>query len=502
MTIKDTSNTPTSPTDAERQMGEEGGIDPESLQELNRELHEIREAATIVMSGVESEPWERVSLDELINLFYINYKASKGENSENETEIKIWGGVTDPKEHNPTKFRYLVHAFNPYARFTQKSADSSFRELLSGAYKIDTSEGDQSINLFNQPERLGERVSLSMSLIDQEHITTWGEGGIIVEAHIENIVITSPTDSGSHSSSKDFLKRQAQNQLQLSGEALLQLTSGVTYNEVLAFAKSESGETLRLKGFFIKVDKRGQPTDEVIAEKMKQHAERLNLPLVEIQVQGLYEQEMFIIGENGVWAHYNGNRYNLSKDNPQFAFSAFDDKCHIFFPSPQEIENVIIHFIERGNLDQAQAQQIKEGYKVADSQRKSPKVEYDPETKEISRVTVKGGYGKSEIEYWLNSSGYCWRVDMEKYRKILGQIGLGSQSISTEDYDGNLRYQTSLSGSEVLYILESRIDTMEPEEYEKLLGFFRGLKDKIDQVYDREQTLRPGNRYYYLEIQS
>ncbi|MCS7091739.1 MAG: hypothetical protein NZM26_00080 [Patescibacteria group bacterium] len=49
-----------------------------------------------------------------------------------------------------------------------------------------------------------------MSLIDQAHTKTWGQGGIIVEAPEGNIVITSPTDMGSHSSSKEFLRRQAQ----------------------------------------------------------------------------------------------------------------------------------------------------------------------------------------------------------------------------------------------------------------------------------------------------
>lgn len=411
---------------------------------------------------------------------------------EKEPELKIWGEVSDPKEHDPKKFRYLVHAFNPFATASQPLAAISAE--LSGAYKVDKSEGDQSINLFDQPERLSERVSLSMSLIDQEHTGTWGQGGIIVEAPEGNIVITSPTDTGSHSSSKDFIRRQAQDQLHLSGEQLLQSTSDGIYNEVVAFAKSESGETVRLKGLFIKVDKRGQPTDPVIAEKMKQHARRLNLPLVEIQVQGPYGQEMFEIAENSVWAHYGGNRYNLGSDNPEFAFSAYDDKVDTFFPSPQEIEEVVAHFIERGNLDEAQAQQIRERYKIADSQRKAPEVEHDTKSQEISRVTIKDGYGKSAFEYWLSPSGYCWRVNMEGYKKAFREMSLNPQRTRTDAYE-YLRYQTPISGSEVLSILESRRETMEPEEYEKLIGFFSGVKDKIDQVYNQQQTFRRGNRF-------
>lgn len=270
---------------------------------------------------------------------------------------------------------------------------------------------------------------------------------------------------------------------------MLESTSRGIYNEVVAFAKSESGETLRIKGFFIKVDKRGQPIDPFIAEKMRQHAMRLNLPLVEIQVQGPYEQEMFEIVENSIWANYRGNRYNLGSDNTESAFNAYDDKVETFFPSPQEIEDVITHFVERGNLNQAQAQQIRERYKIADSQRKAPKVEYDPKTGEVRRVTIKDGYGKSAIEYWLSPSGYCWIVNMEEYKKAFREMLLNPRRIRTDAYE-YLRHQTPLSGSEVISILESRKETMEPEEYEKLLGFFSSIKDKIDQVYYQQQSYR------------
>jgi hypothetical protein len=398
---------------------------------------------------------------------------------EKDPPIKIWGGVTDPTKHDAKNFRYLVHAFNPFATVSQRLIATSAE--LSGAYKVDKREGDQSINLFEQPERLGERVSLSMSLIDQDHTGTWGEGGIIVEAPEENIVITSPTDTGSHNSSKDFLRKQVQGQPRLSGEELLQSTTPGIYNEVVAFAKSESGKTLRLKGFFIKVDKNGQPLDPFVAQKMRQHAARLNLPLVEIQVLGPYEKEMFEIAENNIWAHYRGNRYNLGSENSEFDFYAYDNKVDTFFPSPQEIEEVVAHFKERGDINEAQAQQILERYRIADARRKSPKIEYDPKTSEITQVTIKDGYGKDEIEYWLSPSGYCRRVNMEKYKKALKEMLLNPQR-RRDDYE-LLRYQTPLSGSQILSILESRKEMMELEEYEKIIGFFSGIKDKIDQVY-------------------
>lgn len=417
----------------------------------------------------------------MLNSFEKKPKKPQTPSPEEEPKTEIWGGVTDPKKHNPKKFRYLVHAFNPYIRIPLTIA--TITAEISGIYKVDKSEGDQSINLFEEPERLHERVSLSMSLIDQDHTATWGEGGIIVEAPEENIIITSPTDTGSHTSSKDFLIMQAQSHSRLSGDQLLQYTSDKIYNEVVAFGTSENGKKLRLVGFFIKVDKKGQPTDPLIAEKMKYHAKRLNLPLIEIQTKGLFEQEKFEIVNNSIWVNYNGNRYNLGNDNPKFAFIAYDDKGNPFFPSPQEIEDVITHFVERGDLDQTQAQQIRERYKDADSQRKSPKVEYDPKTGEINQVIIKDGYGESEIEYYLNSSGYCYKVNTKEHRKAFREISLNPQRIRREIY-------IQLSSSEVLSILESRKETMEPEEYKKLFEFFNGIKDKIDQQYQQSLVRR------------
>lgn len=227
----------------------------------------------------------------------------------------------------------MVHAFNPLATCSQPIIALSAQ--LSGIYQVDKREGDQSINLFDQPERLGERVSLSMSLIDEKHTGTWGPGGIIVEAPSECIVMTSPTDIGSHNSSREFLMKQARLLPLLSGDQLLQRTLPGFYNEVVAFGRSENGKTLRLKGFFIKVNKRGKPIDPVIAERMRQHVKRLNLPLVKIQVQGLYDQEMFSIEEYGVWAHYKGFRYNLGSKKPELAFQAYDgDNNNFFFSFP------------------------------------------------------------------------------------------------------------------------------------------------------------------------
>lgn len=88
-----------------------------------------------------------------------------------EDEPVYWGQATDPVKHNPDGFRYLVHAFNPYARYNTFVINN----LVGQEEEVVTDEaGDQSIDVFKEPERIDERVSLSMSLIDQDHTATWG----------------------------------------------------------------------------------------------------------------------------------------------------------------------------------------------------------------------------------------------------------------------------------------------------------------------------------------
>ena len=36
-----------------------------------------------------------------------------------EVEPAYWGQTTDPSQHNPDNFRYLVHAFNPFLFLTR-----------------------------------------------------------------------------------------------------------------------------------------------------------------------------------------------------------------------------------------------------------------------------------------------------------------------------------------------------------------------------------------------
>lgn len=88
-----------------------------------------------------------------------------------EDEPVYWGQATDPVKHNPDDFRYLVHAFNPGARGNALILNNL---VTQDEGTVTDEAGDQSIDVFKEPERIDERVSLSMSLIDQNHTATWG----------------------------------------------------------------------------------------------------------------------------------------------------------------------------------------------------------------------------------------------------------------------------------------------------------------------------------------
>lgn len=88
-----------------------------------------------------------------------------------EDEPVCWGQATDPVKHNPDNFRYLVHAFNPGARGNALILNNL---VTQDEGTVTDEAGDQSIDVFKEPERIDERVSLSMSLIDQDHTATWG----------------------------------------------------------------------------------------------------------------------------------------------------------------------------------------------------------------------------------------------------------------------------------------------------------------------------------------
>ncbi|PID83713.1 hypothetical protein CSB09_04735 [Candidatus Gracilibacteria bacterium] len=190
---------------------------------------------------------------------------------------KYWGGITNPKEHNPESFRYLVHAFNAFQFQTQIAM---MQMQNTGNPHINTKDqiGDQSINLQINPEKVAERVSVSMSLIDNNHLETFGNTGIIVGCPEDNIIAVDNRDMGTlNFDRKGLLERRNQNIKFTSGDDLLNSSTGM--NEVVALGR-EGNKKLSLLGFFSKYDIEDGYIDEISTQELKKQAQRLGLPLV------------------------------------------------------------------------------------------------------------------------------------------------------------------------------------------------------------------------------
>src|SRR3989344_6607152 len=152
-------------------------------------------------------------------------------------DFKPWGGVADPRTHDPATFRYLIHAINPMATSSMGLVGAMVAK--DEPRSMTKEDGDQTINLYSQPERLDQRVALSCSLVDQGHHGTWGRAGLIIEAPQENVLITDSSDVGAIVMSKKSLLEQARKRHLLTADQLLQQTYSSSYNEVVVLANNE-----------------------------------------------------------------------------------------------------------------------------------------------------------------------------------------------------------------------------------------------------------------------
>ena len=324
----------------------------------------------------------------------------ENENIINKSEYQSlpWGGVTDVAKHNPENFRYLVHAINPQAK------KGAFLTLGMQGVNIDKETGDQSINIFDQPERLDERVTLSMSLIDQDHTSTWGNAGIIVKSPEKNIMITSTQDTGTINNDAVILKDRLSKEAIVTGDILLKNTSPEDYNEVVAMANN-NGSKIQLAGFFYKILKSGEPCDKYMAEKVKSHASRLGLPVVTINARGNYLSNNVTNNDSELSLHSDGNRYLLLyKGKPEFTVYCENGDSH--FMSPEEARNAIECIVKSGESSN-EGIDLMHTYESVDRLRQTPKVVFKKDGT-IDEVVFSTGYGLGEERSSISSDGHGW----------------------------------------------------------------------------------------------
>ncbi len=388
-----------------------------------------------------------------------------------EDEPVYWGQTTDPVKHNPDDFRYLVHAFNPFARGNALILNNL---VTQDEGTVTDGAGDQSIDVFKEPERIDERVSLSMSLIDQNHTATWGDVGIIVAAPESSVVLTSPTDAGAINSNEGRLVAQSQSRGLLSPDQLLERGSPRTYNEVVALGRSG----LRAVGFFYKVDSRKKPVDSGLAANMLGLGNRTGLPVVEIPEENIYTENKVVRytymdssrGEE-LRIFLGGMCYCAPKSKGDLGFRVVEgDTLKWYFPSPEKFEAAVGFALRTGEIGEAEANQILEDYRTADIERQTPTAYFDEDGK-IDRVECLQGYGEHEAKLNISRRGIANKIQ-EGTARLMGE---GVESLN--------QYVTDR-------MIEAAVKNLSPEKAESIRSWYEKVRPSIADTWSQQDRAR------------
>lgn len=400
-------------------------------------------------------------------------------------EPVYWGQTTDPCRHNPDNFRYLVHAFNPHARL----GALVIQLVTQDEEAVTDGQGDQSINVFKEPERVDERVSLSMSLIDQDHTATWGGAGIIVAAPESSVVLTSPTDAGVPNSHRDHLIAKGQSMGILSPDEILERSSPGMYNEIVALGQSG----LKAVGFFYKVNSRKNPIDAGLAESIHRLGCEMNLPVVEIpsEKQNPYAEDKVVRsmsaeygGEEELKVFFDGRCYYVSVSNEKLNFHAVDGDTLIkSFPSPKVFTDVMEFALSTGSVTESEAEQILKDYHTVDVARRTPTVYFD-ENGEFDGIEYFQGYDDYESRLFLNRSGIARRVQGGKIRSALGINGFRAGANSGGRRDEQLSQYTTDR------MVENAVESLSPEKAESIRSWYERVRPIIVDAWSQQDRAR------------
>jgi hypothetical protein len=431
-----------------------------------------------------------------LNLSISPLGEASAENESASQEESGWGGTTDPRNHDPKNFRYLVHGFNPLSKSFQPIAHVYELEA-NPELDLSGQQGDQTIDLVEEPERVAERVSLSMSLIDQDHIETWGHGGIIVDVPEENILLTGNSDLGTANSNIKRIRERSKTEPKLDPDDLLHETSPTSYNEVVAEPRTENGEIVP-KGFFIKVFRDGKPLDRELASKLTLQAMRLGLPLVRIAQPSLFEGDTVDItdtlqsepefGYKNVAVHLDRKRYLLySKHNHTFdpespednwKFSRMTDNAARFM-APDELDACITYL--GTHAPEVDTDEIRAEYQRVDAERQAPRLTYD-EDGSIQQIRIRSGYKDEEVEVFVTDGGYSGAKNLEEERRQIAlSMSGGNQYPVYRDPD------PVLSPQRVDALITQVRETADEGLHEKLDAFAEKIRDGVSRAWEDSQ---------------
>lgn len=374
------------------------------------------------------------------------------------TDVKYWGDTSNPSEHNPSKFRYLIYSTSKLAKLNM-----TLPILEAGGKMTD-------VDLFLNPDDLDKKDILNMSLIDENHTETFYSAGYLIRVPPENIRETRESEI------VDNVLEEGKGLSVLSGDELLEASVPSQHNEVVAVVKFGGG-SIEIVGVFYKVSELGNPLDPITAEKMEQHAHNHGWPIVKIVENSGYAEDSFEDTGKGLKITMDNKLFLLDySDSEELRFACINDTKKESFLKVGDLEKIMWKYGDQiGDLESL----VRKKYLEALKQYRKPKVEFDESRKIINVELVSEK--DDEVKFILRPNGECDRVywrrkDLLSQKLVAGIIDFYSYESQRQDCD------YPLTSTEVQEIMSQAEDTMSVEEYQQLTDVFgdEELKAKID----------------------
>lgn len=355
---------------------------------------------------------------------------------------------------DPDGFQFQVHALNPaYGANEAAAAEHENAEAKAPVYDADGAQKSQRTNLSEYPERLNRLVSLSTSVINQDHLYTWESAGLIVGAPKHTVFKTTGGDGFVGNSDPTSWSRQGP--AHASGDELIAHSAAVSYNE----AAVETGE-LQLLGFFSLVDEQGHPHNEEIARCVKEHAERLGLPLIEIDTTRPFRTDRLVAHDPRQYAYFENQKYLLKGYDPKEQLRRHGASRDPIpqFPSPQEWDR-LLGFLETQGMNNAELTRLKMEHKQRDHDRQQPEISFR-ENGSVGQIAFLSGYGEEEIRTTVSAGG------------LISQPRRSKTTIPAEPIDGDT----------VLARVKNSFATLTPQQRERAEQWFDSCQFRVSQI--------------------
>lgn len=252
---------------------------------------------------------KHAQLEELVSPDEIHF----AEREKKPTPEEFYRELTDPNNHDPDNYCYIIHALNSYAQVA----------LTIFAIENKGYDPAQSIELLEEPERIPEKKLISTSIISNGHNATWGSAFFILDVPWDNFVSMSPSDSATSIVRPDAVLAHAQAPYTTPSKLIEQtkmVSMGSSYNEVVVTG-NKAGKKVRIKGIGLKLTDTGERIIEPQeAGRMREIAMQMHLPLVEIIGQSRIKdcEAQVCEGHKGIcrsiYINKGGHRYCFEGD--------------------------------------------------------------------------------------------------------------------------------------------------------------------------------------------